>query len=248
PLRRLIFVFIDLSVILSIASLAMKSLIVLVSTLIFSSNATLQPSSTRFKFPEGKRCEMQIESCPVPPCVPLPTCVVNTTACILPCPIGQSCVWETVICKKEPCPPKQVCKKDQKEFPKTCERIYCRNDMKCEMRKGVPTCIRLPVTSTDHPIPMRTMPPSVTCETLGCQPGERCVQKSYGPQCEPVQCGYGMEYDRCFDGCEATCDNFDPLCSTKCGPGGCRCSIGYYRYPSGECEMECPRFGLGTAP
>ncbi|KAF8382217.1 hypothetical protein PRIPAC_71359 [Pristionchus pacificus] len=209
-------------------------------TFTFSSSAFAQ-TCTGFQCPTGKRCEMQIESCPTPPCVPLPICIVNTTACVLPCPLGESCVWDTVLCKKEPCNPRPICKADQKGFPRSCEGIYCRRDMKCVQNRGVsfvPVCIKHP-TSSD--LPMGTMPPTVTCKTLGCQPGERCVKKEYGPQCEPVDCGSYAEYDRCFDGCEATCDNFGPLCGTKCGPGGCRCKTGYYRTPEGACIMECPR-------
>uniref|UniRef100_A0A8R1YKU0 Follistatin-like domain-containing protein n=1 Tax=Pristionchus pacificus TaxID=54126 RepID=A0A8R1YKU0_PRIPA len=211
--------------------------LVLLITFTFSSSAIAQ-TCTGFKCPTGKRCEMQIESCPVPPCVPLPTCVVNITACVLPCSIGESCVWESVLCEMEPCYPIQVCKTDQTGFRKSCEGIYCRGDMKCVLRKGVPVCIKSKGSSN---FPMGTMPPTVTCKTLGCPPGERCVQKSYGPQCEAVDCGYHAEYDRCFNGCEATCQNFGPLCDKKCGPGGCRCKMGYYRTPEGACEMECPR-------
>ncbi|GMR51841.1 hypothetical protein PMAYCL1PPCAC_22036, partial [Pristionchus mayeri] len=187
------------------------------ATLISFSTALPRNSCAGFECPTGKRCDLQILSCTSHPCVPAPTCVVNITACTLPCPNGQSCVWENVVCKKEPCNPIQMCKQDQPGFKKSCDGIYCRRDMQCELRKPaiesnsalIPVCVHRPKSSL--PIPMGTMPPSVTCDTLGCPPGERCVQVKGGPRCEKVECGYAEEYDRCFDGCENTCDNFGPV-------------------------------------
>lgn len=40
----------------------------------------------------------------------------------------------------------------------------------------MPVCIKRK-SSFNHP--MGTMPPTLSCNTLGCPPGERCVQKSY---------------------------------------------------------------------
>lgn len=42
-----------------------------------------------------------------------------------------------VLCKKEPCNPRPICKADQKGFPRSCEGIYCRRDMKCVQNRGV---------------------------------------------------------------------------------------------------------------
>ncbi|GMR44914.1 hypothetical protein PMAYCL1PPCAC_15109, partial [Pristionchus mayeri] len=150
----------------------------------------------------------QPPSCFLPPCLPVPTCVVELTPCLLSCDDGEICVWKMVQCPKEPCPSVAACEPDQSEFPYTCAGAYCRRDMKCVMDRGVAVCIPR-ANYVLYPRPR--IPPYVTCSTLGCQPGERCVETKRGAKCERVQCGHAQEYDRCFDGCEPTCGDEDPV-------------------------------------
>ncbi|GMT06852.1 hypothetical protein PENTCL1PPCAC_29026, partial [Pristionchus entomophagus] len=83
----------------------MKLLIVSIITLSSFSSAIVIPSCNGWDCPDGQRCELQIVQCFAPPCEPLPTCVANSSECVLPCPLGQRCVLQTIQCLRAPCPP-----------------------------------------------------------------------------------------------------------------------------------------------
>ncbi|GMT10175.1 hypothetical protein PFISCL1PPCAC_1472 [Pristionchus fissidentatus] len=219
--------------------------------------------------PYGMSCVMETVYCKKAPCPQRPTCKVvpadpthtckrdnevwsqcftgcestcqeRNKACTLQCGPG-GCACETGYIRDKQtgdCVRERHCPRLY-DGPKNCDGVFCRGDMECKMRRGVPVCMKRAVTGG----PMGTMPPSVTCDTLGCQPGEKCVQKSYGPQCEAVQCGANEQYDVCFAGCEGKCNNREnTICPAICGPGGCKCKNGYFRNDNDECvtPFACP--------
>ncbi|KHJ74870.1 trypsin Inhibitor like cysteine rich domain protein, partial [Oesophagostomum dentatum] len=51
-------------------------------------------------------------------------------------------------------------------------------------------------------------------------------------------CGENETYDKCANGCYNTCKEPMKSCPRNCGPGGCRCKVGFVReHEGGRCIL-----------
>ncbi|KAF8384496.1 hypothetical protein PRIPAC_73638, partial [Pristionchus pacificus] len=139
--------------------------------------------------------------------------------CDIFCPFGQKCVMETVFCKKAPCPQKPLCRPIH-PVNKTCSK---KNEVWDDCFHGCEaTCQE------------RLMICTMQCGSGGCQCATDLIRDETTGECVPAQkcpnkCASNEVYDRCFHGCEATCDQPNPTCTEQCGPGGCRCTNDFVR-------------------
>ncbi|GMR58932.1 hypothetical protein PMAYCL1PPCAC_29127, partial [Pristionchus mayeri] len=231
------------------------------------------PSCEGHSCPKGHKCQLQQVTCIRAPCHPIPQCVIDMVppTCTLPCRYGQTCVLETVICKRAPCPRRPSCRLLQVDpIPQTCAAVSCLVGETCAIEPLPCLVAPCPTRAICRPMKKRCEKQNemwsecftgceATCGTKnkmctmqcgpgGCQCARGFIRNEMNGDCplddQSEKCPSNEIYDRCFHGCEATCDDLIPFCTKQCGPGGCRCRSGLVRDPSTkECipQSECSR-------
>ncbi|CAJ0586338.1 unnamed protein product, partial [Mesorhabditis spiculigera] len=181
-------------------------------------------------------------------CVAQASCPANaTTKCLAKCSAGQKCVLQEVQCVRAPCNPVPTCVPDD-DTPKCLAR--CRAGQRCVLQQVIYK--RAPC----NPVPTCVPENGATgCAAVSCMVGQSCVVGADGTgRCvqQPTDrnCGRNEFFNTCT-GCEATCENRQPICNKMCvQPGMCRCSQGFFRGNDGFCitAEQCDLQGASSAP